>query len=235
MIFAVICAGGIGSRMGNSEMPKQYMKLGEKPIIIHTIEKFLKHPQIEKILVLCTPSWVLYTKELADKYIDFCDKLIIMEGGETRNDTIMRGISYMEEEFGLDDAAIVLTHDAVRPFVTERMIEENIQKTEKYGAATTMIPAVDTIMESFDGVFISSIPERKNLYQSQTPQTFRAKRLKELFEALTEEEKAGLTDASKIYLMKKEPIFMVKGEEFNFKITYPFDLKMAEIFVTMEQ
>lgn len=234
MLFAVICAGGIGSRMGNAEKPKQYLKIGNKPIILHTIEKFLVYDKFEKIIVLCPNSWISHTKELVNKYLKINDKVVVLEGGKTRNDTIMNAIDYIEKEHGLDEETIVVTHDSVRPFLTHRIIEENIEATVKYGACDTVIPATDTIVESLDADKISSIPDRKFMYQGQTPQSFKAKKLKELFYSLTEEEKDILTDAAKIYVMKNEPIHIVQGEVFNIKITYPYDLRVAETLLNMD-
>lgn len=234
MLFAVICAGGIGSRMGNAEKPKQYLKIGNKPIILHTIEKFLVYDKFEKIIVLCPNSWISHTKELVNKYLKINDKVVVLEGGKTRNDTIMNAIDYIEKEHGLDEETIVVTHDSVRPFLTYRIIEENIEATVKYGACDTVIPATDTIVESLDADKISSIPDRKFMYQGQTPQSFKAKKLKELFYSLTEEEKDILTDAAKIYVMKNEPIHIVQGEVFNIKITYPYDLRVAETLLNMD-
>lgn len=234
MIFSVICAGGIGSRMGNAEKPKQYLKIGNKPIILHTIEKFLINNKFEQILVLCPSSWVSHTQDLVNKYLDGNDKIKVLEGGKTRNDTIMNAVDYIEKNYGLDDETIIVTHDSVRPFLTHRIIEENIECTLKYGACDTVIPATDTIVESTDADRINMIPDRKYMYQGQTPQSFKAKKLKELYHSLSEEEKDILTDAAKIYVLKNEPIHMVQGEVFNIKITYPYDLRVAETLINMD-
>lgn len=233
MIFSVICAGGIGSRMGNAEKPKQYLNIGNKPIILHTIEKFLINDKFEKILVLCPSSWVSHTRDLVHKYLNSNDKIEVLEGGKTRNDTIMNAVDYIEKNYGLDDETIIVTHDSVRPFLTHRIIEENIECTLKYGACDTVIPATDTIVESMDANRINTIPDRKYMYQGQTPQSFKAKKLKELYNSLSEEEKDILTDAAKIYVLKNEPIHMVQGEVFNIKITYPYDLRVAETLINM--
>ena len=132
--------------------------------------------------------------------------ITVLEGGDTRNETIMNAIAFIEREYGLDEETLIVTHDSVRPFLTERIIRENIEYGKKYGAADTAIPSTDTIVTSEDNVIISDIPDRKKMYQGQTPQTFRAKRLRELYYSLTEEEKEILTDASKIYIMKGEKV-----------------------------
>ena len=116
----------------------------------------------------------------------------------------------------------------MRPFVTYRIIEENIAAATRFGACDTVIPATDTIVQSDDGQALSSIPDRSKLYQGQTPQSFKAAELKATYEALTEEEKEILTDACKIYVIKGKPVHIVKGEPFNIKVTYPYDLTVAE-------
>ena len=217
MIFGVLLAGGVGSRMGNVEKPKQYMNIGDRPIIIHTIEKFFVNDKFEKILVLCPEQWISHTKNL------------------TRNETIMNAISYIEENYEVDDDTIILTHDSVRPFVTHRIIEENIRYALEYGACDTAVAATDTIGQSEDGKVISSVPDRSKMYQGQTPQTFRLRKLKSLYESLTDEEKKILTDAAKIFVMKGEDVYLVEGEVSNIKITYPYDLRVAETLIQSEQ
>ena len=227
MIFAAILAGGIGSRMGGTDTPKQFLTLGDKPVFVHTIEKFVINDKIDKIIVLTPQSFISHTNHLIDKYIPNNDNIIVIEGGETRNDTLMNSIKYIEENFGIDDDSIILTHDSVRPFVTHRIIEDNIAAAKKYGACDTVIPATDTIVESINAETIASIPVRDYYYQGQTPQSFNIKKLFNLINSLTEEETNILTDACKIFTLKDEDVHLVSGEVTNIKITYPYDLKLA--------
>lgn len=230
MVFAVVLAGGMGSRMGNSDTPKQFLKLGKSPIIIHTVEKFYVNSKFEKVIVLCPKQWVSHTENIIKKSIKD-EKIVVLEGGNTRNDTLYNALNYIEQNHGIDDETIIVTHDAVRPFVTHRIIEENIEAAQKYGACDTVIPATDTIVESKDGKTISSIPNRAELFQGQTPQSFKANKLKKLYESLTQDEKDKLTDACKIFSIKGEPVHLVQGEVFNMKITYPFDLRVAQTMI----
>ena len=227
MVFAVVLAGGIGSRMGNSDTPKQYLMLGKQPIIIHSIEKFFVNSEFAHIIVLTPEAWVAHTANMIKKSMGETDRISVICGGSTRNETLYNAIKFIEENYGLDEETIIVTHDAVRPFVTHRIIEENIEAARKYGACDTVVPATDTIVESMDGEIISQIPNRATLFQGQTPQSFKALKLKNLYESLSDEEKNILTDACKIFAMKGEPVHLVAGEVFNMKITYPFDLKVA--------
>ncbi len=235
MVYGVILAGGIGSRMGG-EKPKQYLTVKNKPIIVYTAEKFFAYPDFEKIIILCPSRWVEHTKNLIKKFIAPAEeKIVVTEGGATRNETIMNAIAYIEAEGNLDDKTIIVTHDSVRPFVTGRIIAENIAACEKYGACDTVIPSTDTIVESSDGEKISSIPQRSLMYQGQTPQSFKALKLKKIYNSLTDEEKNMLTDAAKIFVMKGEKVALVDGETFNIKITYPYDLRIAKSLLEDEE
>lgn len=228
MIYGVVLAGGVGRRMGNAEKPKQFLTIGGKPIIVHTVERFAVCSELEKVIVLTPEKWIDHTRNILARHIPDMSKIVVIAGGDTRNETLMNSIRYIEEQGDLDDDTIIITHDAVRPFVTYRIISENIRGTQEFGACDTVFPATDTIVRSEDGVIVSEIPDRSQLYQGQTPQSFRAKKLRELYEGLTDEEKAILTDAAKIFVMKGEKVHLVMGESFNIKITYPYDIKVAE-------
>jgi len=227
MIFAAILAGGIGSRMGGTDTPKQFLDLGNKPVIIHTIEKFVINNKIDKIIVLTPQNFINHTNHLINEYIGENENIVVIEGGETRNDTLINSINYIDEHFGIDDDSIIITHDSVRPFVTHRIIEDNIEAAKRYGACDTVVPATDTIVESINTRTIESIPVRDYYYQGQTPQSFNIKKLFNLISSLTEEESNILTDACKIFTLKDEDVYLVEGEVTNIKITYPYDLKLA--------
>ena len=228
MIFAGILAGGVGRRMQNGDLPKQFLMLGEKPIVIHTVEAFLANSRIDKLYIGVPAVWCGYTETLIDKYIRFRrEDVVVCEGGEDRNGTIMNIIGSIEAEYGCSEEHYIVTHDAVRPFVSSRIINENIDAVIKYGATDTCVSAVDTIVESRDGTLISAIPERRLMYQGQTPQSFRITLLKDLYAALDEEEKKILTDACKICVIKNTPVYIVEGDVSNMKITTVPDYKMA--------
>lgn len=227
-VFGVVLAGGQGTRMGNVEKPKQFMEIGGKPIIIHTIEKFVLNTEFEQVLVLSPKQWIKHTQDLIRKYIPMRDRVVVIEGGATRNETIMNSIAYIEKQGKLNEDTVIVTHDSVRPFLTHRIIEENIRYAREYGACDTVIAATDTIVASTDHALITDIPDRSTMYQGQTPQSFKAQHLRELYESLTAEEKKILTDACKIMVIKGEQVHLVEGEVSNIKITYPYDLKVAE-------
>lgn len=228
MIYGEILAGGSGTRMGNTEMPKQYLMLGDRPIIIHTIEQFLINQSFSKIIVCCPKEWVSYTEDLLEKFNIDTNRVDIAVGGSTRNETIMNGCKLIEEKYGLTDKDIIVTHDAVRPFVNQRILDDNIKLAKKYAAIDTVVSATDTIVYSKDGKIISDIPNRKECFQGQTPQTFNIKKLIALFNSLTVKEKEILTDGCKIFSLKGESVGLVDGEVYNIKLTTLYDLKIAK-------
>ena len=234
-IYALLVAGGKGTRMGNTEKPKQFLELAGKPVLIHTAERFAQFAEFEEILILTPEAWIGYTEELLGEYMPGkLSRIRVLAGGATRNETVMNGIRYIEKTGNLTDDTIIVTHDCVRPLVTERIIRENIEGGLKYMACNTVVPATDTIMVSKDGETICEVPDRAYLYQSQTPQTVKAKQLKECYEHLTEEEKERLTDACKIMVLSGIPVHMIQGDAANIKITYAQDLKVAETLLQDE-
>lgn len=232
MIFAGILAGGVGSRMNMADMPKQFLELGSRPMVIHTLEKFLLCTRIDHVYIGVHPDWVLHMEDLVRKYIRIRPECVcIVAGGGDRNGTIMNIVDAIEEEFGQSEDHYIITHDSVRPFVTSRIINDNIDAVLAYKACDTVIPATDTIVVSDDGQNIADIPRRDRLYQGQTPQSFQIALLKSLYRQLSEEEKGILTDACKIAVMKDYPVRLVQGEPSNLKITTVSDLKIARAMV----
>ena len=158
------------------------MLFRSKPIIVLVLEKFVVHPGFDKVLVLSPKQWIRYTQDLIRKYIPQQERVIVLEGGDTRNETIMNAIRYLEQQELLDEETVIVTHDSVRPFVTHRILEENILAAKEFGACDTVIPATVTIVQSISHEIISDIPDRSIMYQGQTPQSFRAKKLKRVYE-----------------------------------------------------
>ncbi|EHJ07587.1 D-ribitol-5-phosphate cytidylyltransferase [Staphylococcus simiae] len=227
MIYAGILAGGIGSRMGNVPLPKQFLDLDGKPILIHTIEKFMLVSDFDKIFIATPQKWVSHTKDILRKHHIHDDRIEVVQGGTDRNETIMNIIHEIEHRQPITDDDVIITHDAVRPFLTHRIIKENIDSVLKYGAVDTVISATDTIVTSTDGECVHTIPVRNDMYQGQTPQSFNIKLLRNSYSALSAEQKDILTDACKILIVADQQVRLVRGELYNIKITTPYDLKVA--------
>lgn len=230
MKFALILAGGTGERMGNSQTPKQFLLLDKKAILLHTLEKFyLFRDELEQIVIATPASWISYTTDLIHKNFEDGEAFFsVIAGGDNRNETVKAGVNYICETFETSEHSIVLTHDAVRPFISYRIIRENIDQTVANGAVDTVIPCIDTIVYSEDTQKIADIPERAKYYQGQTPQSFRPRELQAIYNELTAEQLNHATDVAKLYRLLGKDVYLVQGEQTNFKITTPFDLNMAK-------
>ena len=220
MIYAGILAGGKGTRMGIQDMPKQFLELGNRPIMIHTIEKFILVPEIDKVVLGIHPDWIAYTEDLIEKYLkSYKERILITEGGNDRNTTIENIIKAIDDISPITDDDIIITHDSVRPFVSLKTIEENIRLSYDNDAVDTVVEATDTIVQSLNNSTITDIPERQYLYQGQTPQTFRMRDFLKLYSALSDNQKEILTDACKIFVINGKNVALASGEYSNIKIT----------------
>ncbi len=235
MVYAGILSGGIGSRMLRTDMPKQFLMLGDKPIIIHTIDQFVLNTRIDEIFVAVPAAWLDYTKDLLRSHYADSQKIHVLCGGKTRNETLMRLLAEIEQKNGITPEDVIISHDAVRPFVTRRIIDDNIDAVLKYHAVDTVVCANDTIVESEDGITISQIPLRSKMYQGQTPQSFQIRALQKAYASLTAEEIELLTDAAKIMVLKGEDVYLVQGDYSNTKITTSYDLKVARAMLECEE
>lgn len=230
MVFGGILAGGTGSRMGNYTVPKQFLDLNGKPIVIHVIEKFLVHSELDRVIVGVNANWTEYMRDLQRKYFPNAEALNIVEGGSDRNSTIL-AIIEEAKRLGATAEDVIVTHDSVRPFVTLKMISDNVAAAEKYGVCDTVIPATDTIVYSENNKYITDIPVRSNVYQGQTPQSFKIGLFEQVYERMSEEELNLVTDACKMFMLKGYEVYLVDGSVSNMKITYPFDYKLAQIMM----
>ncbi|MCD8300036.1 MAG: 2-C-methyl-D-erythritol 4-phosphate cytidylyltransferase [Clostridiales bacterium] len=235
MVIAGIVAGGVGSRMVGSAVPKQFLEVDGRPILIRTAEAFFDSPDVDGIVIGVHPDWIEYLESLLQKFFGNTEKIVISAGGGSRNETIQKVLRKAEDVWGINDDALVLTHDAVRPFVSQRIIHENVEAVRKWGICNTVIPATDTIVRSADGSFITDVPARNEMYQSQTPQSFRYGLFEELCAGLSEEELETATDISGLFCRRGYRVAMVQGDITNFKITYPNDMRTAESMMTFEE
>lgn len=230
MVFAGILAGGKGSRMGNYTIPKQFLPINDKPIIVHVAEKFLVHSDIDVVIIGVNPQWLQYMLDLKEKYFSGIDNLVVIPGGTDRNGTIKEIIEEARRH-GCSDDDIIVTHDAVRPFVTMKMISDNIEAARQYGICDTVIPATDTIVYSSNHEYITEMPVRSNVYQGQTPQSFGIGLFEKVYASMSEEELNIVTDACKMFMLKGYNVHLVNGHVSNMKITYSYDYKIAQIMM----
>lgn len=230
MVYAGILAAGVGARMHRQDLPKPFLDLVNKPIIIHTLEQFYINSQVDKIIVVSSRDWVQYAEDILSQCDFMSTELVVIEGGMNKTISVKKIVESIAEERTIDAADILITHDAVRPFVTQRMIDDNIEMAQKYGAATTAMTTNDTIIVSNDGKSLSEVPLKSRLLAEQTPITFNLKLLAEVFEK-TNKQKIVLEEESelaRLYISQGYTMQLVKGEYSNMKIINPYDLEVAE-------
>ena len=229
MIYAVLLAAGSGSRMKTSSIPKQFLELQGIPILKLAVDKFVACTAIDRIVVVAPTIWLSHTKDLlsSPEYKDVC----VCEGGLTRQESLYNAVKYIDVTFHGSETDIVVSHDVARPFISLRVIEDNIKAMDRYDAADTVIPATDTIVVSNDNSIVHSIPNRAIMYQGQTPQTFRLKSYLRIYEGLSKEYLENVTDAARILSEHGCTVGLVMGDEFNMKITTEYDFHIASFLV----
>ncbi|MGH4139234.1 2-C-methyl-D-erythritol 4-phosphate cytidylyltransferase [Clostridium sp.] len=232
MNIAIILAGGKGTRMGIVDQPKQFIDIYGKPIVVHTIEAFDIHEQIDAIAVVCLKEWHEDIKIWTRKY-ELNKIKWIVDGGETRQESVLNGLMAIEEDISPED--IVVIHDAARPLISHRIIIDNIEGAKKYGAVDTVIPASDTIIQSIDDHTISSIPVRKELYLGQTPQSFIYSTIYDAHKKASKSELQDSTDDCRLVLNYGKKVHLVNGDKLNFKITTMEDLLLLKSIIKMSK
>jgi 2-C-methyl-D-erythritol 4-phosphate cytidylyltransferase len=230
MNIAVILAGGIGNRMGIVDKPKQFIDVYGKPIIVHTLEVFDNHPEIDAIAVVCLSEWMDDLRILIRKY-EINKVKWLVEGGETRQLSVYNAVKTLSQECSEDD--ILVVHDSVRPLVTHKIISSNIAGARQFGAVDTVVPSADTIVRSVDGERIKEVPLRKELYLGQTPQSFRLSLLRRAHEKARAENNLDSTEDCQLVLELGEEVHLVQGEKLNFKITSFDDLLLLKAVIKL--
>jgi 2-C-methyl-D-erythritol 4-phosphate cytidylyltransferase len=219
-IKAVILASGSGSRI-NREIPKQFLELSGYPLIIHTLKPFEQSSNIDELIIVTRSDYIEKTWEFVNRYRLTKVKKII-QGGKTRQESSKNGIDTCG-----DDTKFVLIHDAVRPFVTSNLLNKLIKALNKYEAVVPVIPTTDTIIETDRKGFINNIPDRSKLWRVQTPQAFEYQLIKEAHNRALKDGINNSTDDSSLLLRIGHPVYTIKGDEKNIKITYPTDFDIA--------
>ena len=234
MVYGVILASGVGNRMG-TKLPKQFLEIAGIPVIAYTIYSMLAVSQIDSIIIVSHPDYIEKTHEILKQYFDNDDnkKIKVIAGGKERIDSIDNAVTEVTASNSVGQDDIIIFHDAVRPFVTRRILESSITGAHEKGAVVAGIPAVDTMLYSEDGSRVDDIPERSRLFNGQAPDTFRLELFLRLRNALSEEDRKKVFGTSKLCELNGEPIYIIPGDEMNFKITTPADMKKAEAYLAL--
>ena len=217
--YGIILASGTGSRYG-ADIPKQFIKIGGKTILEHTIEIFENAKDIDEIIIVITPNYRTMAEKLLQKN-NFKKISKLLNGGEIRKESSYIGISSIEE----DDANVII-HDCARPFVSEQVIQKCINALEKHNAVGVAIASTDTIIEVENGK-IKNIPKRESLMRIQTPQCFRLSLIKKAH-LLSKNDTDFTDDCGLIVKYGLDDVYVVEGDTENIKITYPSDIYLAE-------
>lgn len=237
MIYAAILAGGIGKRIERTSVPKQFISIGGTPIIIVTVREFLKIERFEKIYVSIHKDWKEHFNNSLISYFtteELC-RIVLVDGGKERLDSFTNVMDAIIQYRGLIDEDILICHDAVRPFVTQQMINECIDATTNYNFALTVVPTTDTIHVSHETDFIDGTLDRNGLFNGQNPSGFNISLLKKAIDSFTDETKASVTGTTQLILKLGYKIRIVKGHTSNFKITTDNDLDVADRIVRSRQ
>ncbi|MBC5742643.1 2-C-methyl-D-erythritol 4-phosphate cytidylyltransferase [Lachnospiraceae bacterium MD308] len=224
MNIAMIIAGGKGTRM-NQNIPKQFLNIHDKPVIVYTMQAFQKHPEIDAILVVCLDGWQEILKAYARQF-NITKLRWVVSGGENGQESIHNGLAELEKECKKDD--LIMVHDAIRPNVSQEIISNSIAECRLHGSAITVIPCVEAMLlrEEENGTSAKALISRDALARTQTPQTFPVSRL---LWAHEEAERRGITNSTAsctLMVELGETVHFCPGSEKNIKITTTEDIEI---------
>ena len=234
MVYAIILAGGTGTRMGNQGIPKQFLTIQDKPIIIHTLEKFLKINEINKIIIVCHKQYCDYMKNLLIEY-GISNDTTIVEGGKTRMDSILQGIKVIIDNNEVSKNDIFISTDSVRPMVRKEELLELIKKSKKYNAVSIVNPIIENIVKLNEDGEIEQIFKREKLFKDLSPQAFNIQKFTECLKKIDKEQLDKITDLSELFINCKEKVATIVGNTDNIKITTPIDIKIVNELIKKEE
>ena len=223
-LAVIIPAAGSGSRMG-TRVPKPFLKLRGVSILEYTVQAFAKVDEVEQIIVSTSTEWMGDVRSMLENYKEEVQSLNVVEGGRERQYSIHNAFSGISEDIDL-----IAVHDAVRPFISKKLIKECCEVAAKHGGAIVAVPAKDTIKKVGTNSFINSTPDRSELWQAQTPQVFQKNLLMKAYDSAIKDEFTGTDDSSLVERIGGV-VKVVEGDRRNLKITYPIDLKVAELIL----
>lgn len=222
--YVVLLAGGVGKRMG-SAIPKQFLEVAGKPIVVYSIENFQRNPQIEKIVIVCVKEWKDYLHELVEKYALNKVKWII-DGGVTGHDSIRNGVFFLKNKVEPDDFIII--HDAVRPILPQKAIDEVLAVAHKYGNASSSIACHPPIVYTEDHISGIKDVNRDHVMLTASPQAYQYALALKCYEKAEAEDKHDFTFTSSLLIYCGERVYFAKGTTNNIKVTQKEDLPLLE-------
>lgn len=232
MNIALIIAGGVGARMGQ-DIPKQFINVYDKPIILYTMEAFQNHPDIDGIEVVCLDGWHDILRAYA-KQFGISKLESIVSGGKNGQDSIRNGLYDIATRHN-DENDIVLIHDAIRPMLSKDVIDDNLRVCKEHGNAITVLPCNAAMLKTFDGVETEEQVPRDNLKETQTPQSFY---LKDIIAAHKEALRKGITNSvasCTMYIELGKKLYMSAGAEKNLKLTTTEDIEIFKALLNAKK
>lgn len=222
MVTALIFAGGTGIRMNSRSKPKQFLELHGKPIIIHTIEYFERHKEVDNIAVVCIESWF---ETLQEQLRRNCITKVkwITKGGKTGQESIYNGLKAIYKDCEKPEETIVLIHDGVRPLISDSLITENIKAVRQYGAAITTTVFGETAVFVNGQNEISSIADRNQIKIAKAPQSFYLNTVMEVHNQARRDEITNAIDSASLMMHYGHTLHIIDGPAENIKITSPVD------------
>jgi 2-C-methyl-D-erythritol 4-phosphate cytidylyltransferase len=232
--IGIIFAGGSGTRMGETDVPKQFLEVDGLPIIIRTLDIFESNPLIDEIYIACKEEYIGHLRELVAEH-KISKVINVVSGGVTAQHSIFNGISEARKKN--DDDAIVLIHDGVRPFLAHDLIDRLIDCVRRKGNAITATPCQETIIVSEDGKNVGQVPYRKETFSAQAPQAFRLGDVLGAHEKIRETNPnyENMVDQCTIFRTLGKPVNMVEGNFGNIKITNPEDVYILKALLKFRE
>lgn len=229
--YVILLAGGVGKRM-HSEIPKQFLEVDGKAIIVYTIENFQRNEQIEKIVVVCVKDWIEHLRNLIQKY-SLSKVEWITEGGETGHDSIRNGVFFLRDKIAPDDFVIV--HDAVRPVLPQKAIDEVIRVAHENGNASSSIACHPPIVYTED--FKSGITDvnREHVMLTASPQAYKYSLVLKCYETAEQENRHDFTFTSSLLIHCGERVYFAKGTTSNIKVTQKEDLALFKALLSIPE
>ncbi len=228
---ALIIAGGSGSRM-HQDIPKQFLTVNERPVIVYTLEAFERHPEIDAIAVVCIEGWEQVLRAYARQF-NISKLRYVIPGGANGQASIRNGVMELEKHFAPED--LVLIHDAIRPMVTAEIISDNIRVATQYGNAITVIPCAEAMMQTEDGtVSVGSYP-RERLKRTQTPQAFRIGDICDLHRRALAAGITGSVASCTLKIEMGEQVYFSAGSEKNIKLTTVEDIDIFKALLAAKK
>lgn len=213
--IALIIAGGAGNRM-HQDIPKQFLTVNERPVIVYTLEAFERHPEIDAIAVVCIEGWEQVLWAYARQFNISKLKYVIL-GGMCGQDSIRNGVMELEKHYEAND--LVLIHDAIRPMVSAEIISDNIRVAMEFGNAITVIPCAEAMLETKDGIVSEEVFPREELKRSQTPQAFHLKQICDLHRKALQVGIKNSVASCTLMIELGEKVYFSSGSEKNIKLT----------------